>query len=248
MFMRQAEHLPTMISQAADSTEQVEASRRELPTLQEVRDRIAAYDSGAEHSDVTREAALILLAAAEIGQNVDRLARFTGLRREIVARAARRLVDNGVWRGGNTVARWRENADDAESFWLDAAVAEGRLCRLVLDEGIMEWAPQGYWRKDYEYAGTRGEMPAQAVCYHPHVEPQPGNTPLWIPDEDEAEEEVEQREAVVVSEREPLIEEAAEAPPVWLGVEETPEPREEVLSAAVVGGASSLYLEAVWLG
>lgn len=237
-----------MISQSPDSTEQPEAFQRRLPTLQEIEARIASYDGGVPRSDVTREAALILLAAAEIGQNVDRLARFTGVRRDIVARAARRLVDNGVWCGGNTVARWIENVDDAESFWMDAAVAEGRLCRLMIDEGVMEWAPQGYWRKDYEYAGPRGEAPSQAVCYHPHVEPQPGNTPLWVQDEDEAEEEAEPREVVVAPQGEPLIEEPAGAAPVWLGTEETADAGEEALSAAVVGGASPLFLEAVWLG
>lgn len=125
------------------------------PTFAAIRERLAALGSEAVPGSQDHEAAIILLAAEAIGQNIDRLARFTGIPREKIARSARRLVDNGVWHEGDTVSPWVDTPSDSASFWSDVAVANGGLCRRMGEDGMPEWAPQGYWRKHYEYVGPR---------------------------------------------------------------------------------------------
>jgi hypothetical protein len=118
--------------------------------------RIRRYNADVEpHSDRFR-AAILLLAALEIGHNVDALARFTRLDRAFVAKCARRLIDNGVWSGGRTVADWTADDEASGAFWNDVAVAEGKLNRRASADGVLEWAPAGVWRKTYGYAAPSG--------------------------------------------------------------------------------------------
>jgi hypothetical protein len=224
---------------------EMEVERPET-TIDMVRTRIAMLDSTLQQGSPDHDAALILVAAALTGQNIDRLARFTGLRREQVARCARRLVDNGVWREGNTVCRWIDTPEDTESFRADVAVAEGRLCRRMGTDGELEWAPQGYWRKHYEYVGPRGEEQSQVVCYHPHVEPIVQDLPYAEDEEDDDEELVPvgpphpRQQAVPAP---PASDEPA-APPVWLGGETADEPWAQEVDSP----EAELFPDAVWLG
>ena len=224
----------------------VHAPQRETAeyTPESLRTRVAAMDPGVAAGTAGHDAALILLAASWIGQNVDRLARFTGVRRDVVARCARRLVDNGVWQEGSTVSLWVDNPADAESFRADAAVAAGRLCRRIGENGEMEWAPQGYWRKQYDYVGPRGGEQPQTICYQPHVEL--GSQDL--PYEEEAEEEEEPVEMTSAPRPVPrMVPDVAAEAPVWLGGES---------SVPSLGSpwrndqepAADLFPGAVWLG
>jgi hypothetical protein len=100
-------------------------------------------------SSSVHQAAVVLLAGCVVGHNIDRLTRFTALPRPTVAKFARRLVDDGVWRGGEVVREWHGAADPA--FWNDVAVAEGRMHRRVTEAGVLEWAGAGEWLKAFTY-------------------------------------------------------------------------------------------------
>jgi hypothetical protein len=117
---------------------------------------VRRYNSGLDPQSVRFRTAVLLLASVDIGQNIDTLARRTGYDRPFVARAARRLIDNGVWADGKTVADWSAGGEASGSFWNDVAVAEGRACRRRTEAGSVEWAPAGYWNKSYDYTAAAG--------------------------------------------------------------------------------------------
>lgn len=110
---------------------------------------LASSDQAPARSSDTFFAALILLAAVQVRHNVDSLAAFCGAPREVVARCARRLHDNGVWHRGRVYCTWMGQEAVSSDFWADVAVAEGRLCRRVDAAGFIEWAPSGHWYKCY---------------------------------------------------------------------------------------------------
>ena len=141
--------------------------RPRRPSLADVQQRVRILDPAAEPSSSRFRAAIVLLAAVELGQNVDRLSRFTRLERPFVAKCARRLVDNGVWQGGNTVAAWTWDLQAGRrEFWNDVGVAEGKLCRRINNTGEMEWAAAGEWTKHYEYVEPQ-ERADLSVRYYP---------------------------------------------------------------------------------
>ena len=126
-----------------------------MPTVPEIRRRVASLPGARLGTDAVSAAAVVLLASAWTDKNIDRLCGLTRLPRETVARCARRLVDNGVWQNGAVVCSWAPEAGDlgdAEAFWADVAVAEGKLSRRMSEEGLLEWAPTGSWWKGFEQA------------------------------------------------------------------------------------------------
>lgn len=133
--------------------------------------RIRRYNSDIDPKSDTYRAAVLLLAALEWGQNIDVLARRTGIDRSFVARVARRLIDNGVWSGGRTVAEWTALDEASGPFWSDVAVAEGKLCRRTLEDGTIEWAPPGYWHKGYHFVDPEVEQSITATYFDPGERP-----------------------------------------------------------------------------
>jgi hypothetical protein len=119
--------------------------------VSELEERIRHYNSDLRSDDPTFRAAVILLAGVEYGHNIDLLARRTGYDRALVARIARRLIDNGVWKGGVTVADWSSADEASGTFWNDVAVAEGKMCRRFTPDGRIEWAPAGFWNKNFGF-------------------------------------------------------------------------------------------------
>jgi hypothetical protein len=99
------------------------------------------------------QAAIMLIAAAELGQNLERLARRTGVPRPFASKCARRLIDNGVWSAGQTISPWVSDPGARDAFARDVAVAEGKLLRRVGPGGHLEWAPAGSWNKSFERSG-----------------------------------------------------------------------------------------------
>ena len=128
-----------------------ERSAKARPTVRDFEARIRHYNSDLQPSDPTFRAAVILLAGLEYGHNIDLLARKTGYDRAFVARTARRLIDNGVWKSGVTVADWSSSDEASGTFWNDVAVAEGKMCRRIGGDGRIEWAPAGFWNKSFQY-------------------------------------------------------------------------------------------------
>lgn len=135
-------------SEHAEPLPQPAVSKREMVRV--IAERIKRYNSDIDPRGETFRAAVLLLAASEFGQNIDVLARCTGFERSFVARCARRLIDNGVWVGGSTVADWSSADEASGTFWNDVAVAEGKMCRRVTD-GSVEWAPAGFWNKSFHF-------------------------------------------------------------------------------------------------
>lgn len=126
-----------------------------------------------ERSD-TFNAALVLLASLRMRHNVDALAKFCGLRREVVARCARRLHDNGVWQEGRVICSWMVPESLGDDFLHDVAVAEGKLWRR-LDDGYLCWAPPGTWYKSYGFVDPLPQA-GSAVVYLPRAELEPPPT------------------------------------------------------------------------
>jgi len=98
----------------------------------------------------TYHAAILLVAAAEVGQNLERLSRRTGVPRPLASKCARRLIDSGVWSNAQTVSPWVSDPGARDAFAKDVAVAEGKLLRRTGPGGRLEWAPAGSWNKGYE--------------------------------------------------------------------------------------------------
>lgn len=112
--------------------------------------RVRSLGVEAPQDSETWRAALVLLGSQELGQNIDRLARRTGASRQEVSKWARRLVDNGVWQDGETVAQWTGDPTASAAFLQDVGVATGRLLRRIGANGRMEWAEAGRWNKNFE--------------------------------------------------------------------------------------------------
>lgn len=133
-----------------------------------------------ERSD-TFNAALVLLASLRIRHNVDALAKFCGVRREVVARCARRLHDNGVWQEGRVICSWMVPESLGDDFRRDVAVAEGKLWRRLGDDGYPCWAPPGYWYKSYGFVDPEPKA-GSAVVYLPRPEREsPSAEPTLLP-------------------------------------------------------------------
>jgi len=138
---------------SADQTGGIRKKLAEYQTMIEV-NRPGLSPEGSEF-----RGALLLLMVHEIGANVARLVRRSGLPREFVARGVRRLVDNGWTADARTPSNWPEEPPSCEPFWRDVQVLLGLSHRRVTEEGQIEWAPVGEWVKDYDYQGARsGEL------------------------------------------------------------------------------------------
>lgn len=136
-------------------------------SLAAVRERLARMDAALDPASPTAQAALILLAGLRMEHNVVKIANFAGLKVELVARCARRLVDNGVWRSGETLCSWRIDGADHAAFWADVAVAEGKLCRRLDESGRPEWAPGGHWWKSFDLVRqSQVDRVEQSVLYY----------------------------------------------------------------------------------
>jgi hypothetical protein len=133
-------------------------------TLDQVRARAFALDPSLQGSEPDRlQAALLLLSADVVGQNVARLSRFTRLDATFVAKTARRLVDNGIWAGGRTLCAWHHPHEGAAAFRADVEVALGLALRRLDGEETMCWARPGAWRKPFEHVAV--EVDGCAITY-----------------------------------------------------------------------------------
>lgn len=128
-----------------------EAERASLVSVstEEIKRHIAAFRPELNEATLTYRAAVLLLLGPQVRFNIDRLTSRTRYPRAQVAACARRLFDHGLWRPEGPDYRW-SGCQDAE-FWLDVAVAEGRLHRRVDGSGELEWAEAGTWRKAYDF-------------------------------------------------------------------------------------------------
>ncbi|HET8654083.1 MAG TPA: hypothetical protein VFL93_01020 [Longimicrobiaceae bacterium] len=143
-----------------------------VPSVHELRARISRSDPTLDPGQPAFRAAVVLLAARHVGQNVDRLARYTRVARGELARFARRLCDNGVWRGSRTHCLWHPDEELGAFFWADVEIALGRMCRRV-SEGFTEWAPAGHWNKSYDFVSPAAASSPSVLYYDRGPEPTP---------------------------------------------------------------------------
>jgi hypothetical protein len=143
-------------------------------SLREVEERVRELDPDLDVGSVSFRIAVLLLAAPWLDYNIDRLARFAGCSRELVARCARRLYDNGVWGCEGTDALWSDLEDGRAAFWSDVAVAEGLLCRREDAQGRPQWAPIGYWWKSYDFTGPSTLLAANTYYTPPELASESG--------------------------------------------------------------------------
>jgi hypothetical protein len=132
------------------------------------------------------QAALILLEAAKVGPNVDRLVLRTRLPREFVARALRRLIDNSFWLDGVLYVTWCADSGSTDGFWDDVDVALGRSLRRIGADGKPEWAAVREWVKWFEYRGVSGAPSSIQNDYHTIAEYNPDPIPSSPIHEEEA--------------------------------------------------------------
>jgi hypothetical protein len=171
VHQHQLRSLEPLFSEHAEHTEprpQPTISKRQAVAT--IADRIRRYNSDIDSRGDTFRAAVLLLAAAEFGQNIDLLSRCTGFDRSFVARCARRLTDNGVWVSGATVADWSSADEASGTFWNDVAVAEGKMCRRTVG-GNVEWAPAGFWNKSFHFTDPGSEKRLGNKYLDPMPEP-----------------------------------------------------------------------------
>ena len=140
-------------------------------SVKELEARIRRYNSDLEPNSPTFRSAVILLAGLEYGQNIDLLARKTGYDRSFVARVARRLIDNGIWKAGATIADWTSSDEASGTFWSDVAVAEGKMCRRIGADGRPEWAPAGFWNKSFQFVDPGADQRLATLYLDPNANP-----------------------------------------------------------------------------
>jgi hypothetical protein len=100
--------------------------------------------------------ALLVLAVSRVPFNVDRLTSVAGVPRELAAKVARRLFDNGV--APDEVPDPVEAPWMHETFWNIVGVAEGSLQRRT-GRGWVEWVPAGCGHRAADDAAPSGALP-----------------------------------------------------------------------------------------
>ncbi len=133
--------------------------------MREIEAKIRRYNADLPPSSPTFKAAVLLFCGLEFGHNIDALSRRTSYERPFVARIARRLIDNGVWKCGVTVADWSSSDEASGTFWNDVAVAEGKMCRRIGPDGRIEWAPAGFWNKSFHFVDPEADQKLAAVYF-----------------------------------------------------------------------------------
>jgi hypothetical protein len=98
-------------------------------TLRQIKNVVHKMDDTITPDDEAYQAAVIMLAALQVGANIRRVARFTGYPIREVARIGYCLRANGIWSGSKTKCDWFEK-DGGLAFWLDVSVALGYMERV----------------------------------------------------------------------------------------------------------------------
>lgn len=98
-------------------------------TLNEINSALREIDS--KISDDDFKTGQILLSAAEVGPDLERIIEFTGLDREFVQPRFERLVAEKIFSVSDGViyANWADEENGGLSFILDIAVAQGLVTR-----------------------------------------------------------------------------------------------------------------------
>lgn len=102
-------------------------------TLEDLKEEIRRIDPDLAEDDDGYNAVLVLLASLAVGPEIKRIAKFTGLRRDLVAWYSRNLRASGVWKRGKIYADWFDEENGGVALLLDASVAQGYVKRVPLE-------------------------------------------------------------------------------------------------------------------
>lgn len=92
-------------------------------TLAQYKDEVRRLDPKLSADDKFFHAAVVLLAALQLGQNVRTLSKFTGYPPAFVQQIADRMRANKIWVNGKTRCNWFDEEGGGLEFWLDVAAA-----------------------------------------------------------------------------------------------------------------------------
>jgi hypothetical protein len=103
-------------------------------TVEKLKSRIRENDSELPESSESFKAALLILAAAELGHlDRERLADFTGLPTDLLGDFAERLLASEIWMADGSIDRSWQNDQDGIEFWMMVNVATDDLEREKKD-------------------------------------------------------------------------------------------------------------------
>lgn len=92
---------------------------------------VKEMDPNLSEEDGAFAAAMVLIAATQVGTKADRIAKRTGLKREVVRAYNRRLREQGVFiKNGKIACEWFDKKTGGIAFWMDVSVAEGLMNRV----------------------------------------------------------------------------------------------------------------------
>ena len=95
-----------------------------MPSLTEVEADVQSLDPALDRDDEAFKVAVVLLAALQVGADVERVAEFTQFDREWLEGVAANLTASGIWQDGHTACSWFEEGGGIE-FWIDVLVGQG---------------------------------------------------------------------------------------------------------------------------
>jgi len=98
-------------------------------TIQFIYNEIARLDPNLTIGSDVFKAAVVMLSALSIGQDIGKLSKFTGLPRAVIAPFAANLRKNKIWKDGETQADWFKRGEGVIAFFLDLNVATGHMGR-----------------------------------------------------------------------------------------------------------------------
>lgn len=92
---------------------------------------VKELDPKLSEKDGAFAAAMVLIAASQVGTKADRIAKRTGLKRELVRAYNRRLREQGIFtKDGKIACDWFDKESGGIAFWMDVAVAEGLMQKV----------------------------------------------------------------------------------------------------------------------
>lgn len=99
--------------------------------MKDLRKVVRKMDPKLSEQDESFNAALVLVGAAEVGTNADKIAERTGLARKVVRGYTKRLREQGVFKGDKIACEWHDKEHGGVAFWLDVCVARGLMNRTA---------------------------------------------------------------------------------------------------------------------
>ena len=100
-----------------------------LMTLDELRAEVKRLDPKLAEDKPAFETAIMLLASAQLGPDVNAIADFMGIEAASLEERAGQLRKAGIWTDDALNVEWWDEEAGTVAFWLDVCVAEGYVAR-----------------------------------------------------------------------------------------------------------------------